>query len=177
MESRKEEFNKNTIRCFGYGANASIDMMEAIIGRRPDGLSARLPDYELWIQSWEEIPVPIREILKKHWDTNFKTYAIRPAKGKAVAGRVWFLNSDELRLMNNWEFWYKPITVQVQLEDGGVYQAETGIIDDPTANMVVDGEHHPLFINDKEQMLRIAKSVRNNPPSLISNKDVMRRRR
>jgi hypothetical protein len=40
---------RRIIRYFGYGANASPDMMKAIIGRKPSGFSAWLEGYELWI--------------------------------------------------------------------------------------------------------------------------------
>lgn len=39
-------------------------MIEAIIGRRPDGENGKLKDFELCIQEWEEIPEKARETLK-----------------------------------------------------------------------------------------------------------------
>ncbi len=163
MENKKKKSDKNLIRYFGYGANASPEMLEAIIGRKPDGLSAMLSNYELWIQSWQEMPIDVRNRLAKNWDENFRTYAIRPAKGKIVFGKAWFLAPEERRLVSNWEFWYQPMTVQIQLENGEVVEAETEMIDNQTTTNVIDTDDYSLFINDKGKMLQIAKSTRNYP--------------
>jgi len=147
---------------FGYGANRSQDMMTAIIGRRPNGDVATLYDHELCIQTWDEISPEVREKLV-HWDQNFRTYCIRPAKGKKVKGVVWFLTDEERELVENWELisrWYKGITVDVETPDGKYIKVETEMIDDPSIRQVVDGERYQIFLNKEEKMLEVAEKVR-----------------
>jgi hypothetical protein len=148
------------IKYFGYGANRSSEMMEAIIGRRPEGYPAELRGYELCIQKWEEIPEQVRETLSNNWEPGFGAYCIRPKEGSQVTGQIWLLTEAERELVNNWEFWYEQIEVQVEGQDGRISGVETEMIDDPKISQVVEGENYPTFLNKKEGMLEVATRVR-----------------
>jgi hypothetical protein len=148
------------VKYFGYGANRSSEMMEAIIGRKPEGYSAKLRGYELCVQEWEEIPEETREILSNNWGSDFRTYCIRPKEGSLVTGQIWLLTEAERELVNNWEFWYEPIEVQVEGREGTISGIETEMINDPKISQVVEGENYPTFLNKKERMLEVATRVR-----------------
>jgi hypothetical protein len=147
------------IRYFGYGANASEDMMQAIIGRKPTGTPALLRNYQLWIQHFKEIPPGVRKKLI-HWNKDFKTYCIRPYRNAAVKGMIWLLTREERRLVNNWEFWYKPIRVKIRSAKKMIF-AETEMIPSKTVDLVIaSSDHYPLFLNTKKRMLDAARKER-----------------
>lgn len=145
---------------FGYGANSSPDMIEAIIGRRPSGSWAKLMDYELFIQDWQDIPEGNRKILQQNWGQDFKSYCIRPKEGKAVVGQIWIITKLERGLIKEWEFWYTPIMVKLEIENGKVVDAETEMIDNQKIGYSANGERYDAFLNDKELMLSVARSTR-----------------
>lgn len=154
---------KKNILYFGYGANRDGDMMEAIIGRKPDGYPAILENYELCVQVWEEIPEKVRKIISGYWGLDFRTYCIRQAKGKAVYGMVWFITKKERELVGNWElerFWYEPVTVEVTGKDGIEKSVQSQAINSLKIKRAVDGEHYPIFLNNKKKMFAAAKSER-----------------
>ncbi|MBS3168639.1 gamma-glutamylcyclotransferase [Candidatus Woesearchaeota archaeon] len=150
---------------FGYGANKNIDMIEAIIGRKPKGTPAKLKDYELCIQVWNEIPRKIKSILFEcGWDDKFQTYCIRSKKGKEVWGTLWELTQAERDLIGHWEMhgiWFKPINVEVETFDGKNFQAETEIINDQTIKKIVKGDtdYNPFPV-EKQKILEIATKIR-----------------
>lgn len=149
---------------FGYGANRSPEMIHAIIGRNPKGFPATLDDYELCVQVWDEIPLAVQKILEKPWDSNFRTYCIRAAKGSVVTGKGWYLTRFEFeKLVGEWEMhglWYKPVKVQVRDRDRRIFNAETEIINDPTIKLVANGCQYRTFLNDKSKMFYVATEVR-----------------
>jgi len=148
------------VKYFGYGANSSPEMMMGIIGRKPNGFQATLEGYELYIQSWEEIPERVREDLEKYWGSDFKTYCIRPAAGKTVSGTAWLITPEERQLVSNWEFWYEPIAVEVRDTQGKTTSAETEIVNDKTIGETIHGTEYPVFLNKKKQMVDVAEKVR-----------------
>lgn len=150
-----------TIRYFGYGANASPDMIKAIIGRKPSGFVVRLEDFELWVQSWQDIPSSVRKILKNNWTLDFRTYCISPKRGKKVKGHVWLLTPEERQLVSKWEFWYQPIKTKIKIQDGSSMTVETEIVKKSSLNKdELNGERYKFFLNNKRQMLNIAKMRR-----------------
>ena len=149
---------KDKILYFGYGANSSGEMMEAIIGRKPVGFPAILNRHELCIQHWEEIPENVRKELSL-WSSDFRSYCIRPGK-ETVKGNVWILTEKERELVGNWEMhglWYQPIQVELKRE-GEKLKAQTEMIDDPKLKKV-DGCSYTVFLNNKEKMLEVAGKV------------------
>lgn len=129
---------------FGYGANKDIEMLEAIIGRRPEGEKAVLKDFELCIQKWEEIPEKARETLKKHWNKDFRSYVIKPSKGKQVSGMLWNITESEHKHIEKWELhniWYEPVKIKLNGKN---------------AVTEVFNSHYNAYINDKKKMLEVA---------------------
>ena len=147
------------INYFGYGANSTPEMMGAIIGRVPHGKHALLSNYELCIQRWSEIPENVRKMLQSGWSPDFKTYCIRPKKGKEIVGTLWEITKDEREIMSRWEFWYEKIQVFVKVGNKEV-KAETEMINDPNIKDVVDGKKYDPFPVPKEEILDRAKKVR-----------------
>lgn len=158
----------NMLNYFGYGANQSPEMMEAMVGRAPEGEPARLHDYELVTQQPHEITEVVRGILGTHRTeqevAEFETYAIRRRQGGVVIGMAWQLTPPERELVDNWEMndglWYQKIDVSIETASG-IIEATTEIMDDPTLTAAVDLRPDvPVFLNDKNRMLEIAEIVR-----------------
>src|SRR5206468_4577778 len=136
---------------FGYGSKRSVEMMKAIIGRRPRGLYGYLKDHQLLVQTWNEIPENVRKILGRNWDENFKAYAARPSKGHNIGGICWSLTREVRSLVKNWEMvglWYQPAKVKVRTSLVTV-DAETEITNDAKLSRAVDGSTYHVFLNDK----------------------------
>lgn len=155
----------NKIIYFGYGANVSAQMINALLGRVPESFPARLDGYGLFIQDWNDIPNPAKRELSV-WDKGFRSYIAVPLKGSAIFGRAWFLAEMERAIIGEWELhnkWYKPISVKINDNMGHVFDAQTEIIL-PYGNlkkqMPVIVRNYPFFLNSKEKMLRIARQVR-----------------
>ncbi len=146
------------VNYFGYGANSSLKMIEAIIGRRPEGSDFYLDNYELVIQSWEEVPDDVQQALKRYWDPSFRTHCIRPVRAKRVFGRLWQITPEERKLITAWEFWYEPITLRVETKRGSI-EIETEIMNSPKLE-VVNGENYPVFLNNEKKMLDTARETR-----------------
>lgn len=159
---------KNSIAYFGYGANRTLEMMNAIIGRSPKGKPAYLKDYELVVQKPDQISQKIRKMIGNHRSpeevNTFETYAIRPKKGKTVHGTLWYITREERELVDNWElndgFWYTKKNVVVMVGDQNIV-ASTEIIDDPNLWPVSENDKEaPAFLNNEARMLEVAEVVR-----------------
>lgn len=144
------------INYFGYGANSTPEMMEAIIGRIPEGKPAILSSYELCIQTWNEISEKVRKILQTGWSSDFKTYCIRPKKGKEVVGTLWKITDDEREIVSKWEFWYEKIDVVIKVGKDNI-DAQTEMIDDQNIKEVVGGKNYNPFPVPKQEILAHAK--------------------
>ncbi len=133
---------------FGYGANKDIEMIEAIVGRRPESEKAVLKDFELCIQNWEEIPEKAKEDLKKVWNKKFRSYVIKPSKGKEVAGTLWNITEQEHKHIAKWEMhnmWYEPVKIKVNGKK---------------AITEVFHFNYNAYLNDKNKMLEVARKTR-----------------
>lgn len=146
------------INYFGYGTLASPEMMEATIGRKPEGSDFHLENYELYIQTWAELPNHVQKILGKKWDSSFRSYFIRPSVKKRVQGKLWLITPEERNLVTKWEFWYEPIKIKVTI--GDKLELETEIINNSSMGQTVSGEDYELFLNNKEKTLEAAKQMR-----------------
>ena len=144
---------------FGYGTLASSEMMEAITGRKPEGSDFHLENYKLCIQNWNELPNHVREILSKKWNDNFRSYFIRPVKGKRVWGRLWSITPEERSLISRWEFWYEPIKIRTTTTNGDKIEVEADIINSFSIGQIVDSEHYEFFLNNKEKTLKAVKQI------------------
>jgi len=156
--------NQKLIYYFGYGANVDADMLEAIIGRRPEGKLAKLKSFELCVQHWHEIEEKVRNLLAKYWNESFRSYSIRPAESEEVQGIVWEITEQEHKRIGKWELhklWYMPTKVFVESE-GRIVEAMTEIINDKSLRTALEihGESCPVFLNDKNKMLNTARKER-----------------
>lgn len=150
---------------FGYGANQSADMLAAIIGRKPKGISASVNNYELCVLSWQNIPLKIKKILRPGWGPGFRSYFIRPCRGKSVTGRVFKVTNKERRLIARWEIeglWYQPALVEAIYPNGRSCRAGTQIIEDYSFGKSINGENYPTYLNGKRRMNQIAKLIFSN---------------
>ena len=95
----------NNIRYyFGYGADREPEMIKAIIGHNAiDMGEATISGYGLYIQKLADIPLPARTILQKSWGNSFISYVIKPLKGSKVYGRLFSINSVEIKQVDIWE--------------------------------------------------------------------------
>lgn len=153
-----------TVEYFGYGANRTPEMIEAIIGRIPEGYPATFSGFELCIQTWDEIPESAKKILSPPWDKTSKTYVVRPTNtsSKFVKGTVWKLTRQERAIIDNWEVtghWYKMYVMQFTKGDERT-QIEIQVIDDPKIKKVINATLYKNFLNSKEQMLKVARRCR-----------------
>lgn len=155
----------NRVAYFAYGANRNPEMIEAVIGRLPKGEPARLRGFELCVQTWPEIPEPVRNILSPDWGPDFRAYRIRPAEDKSVRGMIWYITPNELNLIKNWEIdglWTEPARVSADfvgrnhVERGVI----TSIIHDPSIKISLKGERYDPFLNEKDKMLQAARRSR-----------------
>lgn len=143
---------------FGYGANSSSEMIQAIIRRRPKGFPARLKNYSLYLQEWNKLSKEVKEELGKHWDFRFKTYIAVPSSLGICYGTGWFITPKERKMISKWEFWYKPVKVKIENEKGKIFNAETEIILKKSKDKITK-KNYKKFPNNKKKMLELAKKV------------------
>ncbi len=118
---------------FGFGADSESEMIEAIIGRKPDIVgAATLENYQLCVQSLEDIPTSgdnPREILRKAWGDDFVSYTIRQHKGVSVHGTLFRIRCRERMMLDIWELvregWQDSVVVKVKLSNGKTVRAHT----------------------------------------------------
>jgi hypothetical protein len=160
--------SKNLIPYFGYGANRDPEMMEAIIGRVPDGEFSLVSSYDLAIQLPHEIPDHVRSILAIHRTpeevASFSTYVMRSKTKSLVNGMLWYVSAGERELIDNWELndgtWYSKVDV-CAARFSGVVRASTEVIEDTTLTVAEDiAPNLPNFLNPKDRLLEVARIVR-----------------
>ena len=147
---------------FAYGSNPHTEMIKAIVGRKPEGFDYELKGYELCVQSWKDIPNESQKILKIWWDKSFKSYSLRKNTLKSVYGRIWKLTREERNLVGNWELhniWYKPIKIKRKINNK-IAIIETEMIKNNEMTPVINSQHYPNFLVDKNKILKVAKIVR-----------------
>lgn len=153
------------VQYFGYGANRSPEMMEAIVGRLPEGYPAKISGFELCVETWQDIPEHARRMLSNSWDPTFRSYCVRPSGNlrSSVKGIVWKITREERRLIDNWELtgtWYKVFVLQYQLSKEEAVQIEIQVIEDPNVKKVFSGNRYKTFLNSKRKMLEVARKTR-----------------
>ncbi len=161
---------------FAWGANIEVEMLEAIIGRKPEFISnVVMSGYELCVQTLIDIPTSganPRAILHKAWGDNFKSYAIRESRGQKVAGTLYKITSYERKMVDAWELvpegWFKSDLVEVTDSNGKKYKARTQVL--PASHNTgkpVDGLNYKPWIVPKEDLLRIAKKDSKRYPGYV----------
>jgi hypothetical protein len=138
---------------FGFGADSEAEMIQAVIGRRPEFVSRTyLHDFQLCIQSLEDIPTHganPRFILQRSWGDTFRSYTIRHHKGETIHGSVFKITRYERRMLDTWELvsegWQNSITVSVMLNDGRRLHARTQALpDNQNHGQTAEGiQYHP----------------------------------
>lgn len=159
----------NSVFYFGFGANSHPKMMQAVIGRIPEGRPAELRGYELGIQKFVDLPQTAQRILKKYWKENFKSYVIRPNPKKSVSGTLWKLSFKERQLVARWELvglWQSSQNITVITDSTNIVQAETEVVpSDSIISPVEDSESYKPFIVAKRKILRVARQTRDWVPA------------
>lgn len=91
---------------FAYGERHP-EVMEAIIGRRPEVESAILPDYELCVQLAANMPAKVQEILGANRNpeemSDFAAFVAYPRQRARMNGWVSVVSPEELALLDNWD--------------------------------------------------------------------------
>ena len=157
---------------FAYGALIDRDAMATIIGRA-DGLigqEAYLEDYALVIQNLDQVPdvkvtgtdIPLKQILKKNWGEEFKSYAVVHKTGARVSGIVWRISRGEYRKICNWEMvdveWFQDSDGTAKSPSGEQYSVKLNDLGKGQEYQTeVDGLNYQPFIGTKEKFLEIAK--------------------
>ncbi len=156
----------NQVCYFGYGANRSPEMMEAIIGRIPEGYPATISGFELCVQSLKDVPKHVQEILSPPWDETFKSYGLRPKKGfhsRSIRGTVWKLTRQERKYIDTWEMtgkWYNVLLLQYDNDKHEHIQIEIQVIEDQPVGRIIKSPIYKTFLNDKQKMLAVARNLR-----------------
>lgn len=152
---------------FGYGANRSLEMMQAITGNTDlVGYPAVLKGFKLCIQRLDQTPIKVQKILRQSWLDNFESYIIAPGEEKdEVLGTIWELTSLERELVRNWELidmgWYKDMVIKVTTQDGRKIDAQTeGLRDGQVVDRKVSGKKYKTFLNPVRDFEKSAKQSR-----------------
>jgi hypothetical protein len=116
--------SESTIKYFGFGANATVEMMDAICGytekdemsfTKRNQIKTELTGYELCYKKLEDLDEnETQGILRATWDEKpensfpFESYFIRKqkegeTKKYSVWGTLWSLTPEEYELVNVWE--------------------------------------------------------------------------
>ena len=156
---------EGTIFYFGYGAHRSAELMEALLGRRPDGTKAELKHYREYVQYWSAIPRLVQATLIDYWHPRerFRRYVIRPKRGFSVQGVVWEITPEERMLIGAWELndgtWVTNSHMMIDREGVGEVMVETDILEhwDNGLSLPTDTK---LFLNSKARMCEVAQQVR-----------------
>lgn len=149
---------------FGYGTTGAWAMMDALIGRVPQGRTASLYDYELVIQQPSEAPPPAKTTLGFHFAAeeveSYRTYAICPRVGASVIGMAWKVTPLERELLARWNMEDLGFQVaEVELDfPGEMVQATTEVIEDPY--LPAADSNRRTYLNDRRRTLEVARQLR-----------------
>jgi hypothetical protein len=158
-----------TVEFFAYGPDADLDVVTAMIGRKP--LSARpavLEGFRLGIQNIDDIPdVKVRglqgtarQMIRKMWKDDvpdFEMYVVRKGKGQ-VKGIVYTMRKEDMEIVKDWELvaskWYSIVEGKVTFDDGKTGKVLTIAVKNQNIQREVDGLHYDLFFNRGETFKR-----------------------
>src|SRR3972149_2567037 len=151
-----EQIEPEDVLYFGYGSNAAAEMIEAITGHLPKaGNYVELPDFELCIQTWSQIPGPVKQILRKSWrdEEHFMTYAIRKAPGECADGMLWVITPEQRKLIGNLGIpglGYTPTEVSIKSPSflAQLAPVQTEYIEDPNRVLIPAEDLASKLLND-----------------------------
>lgn len=154
---------------FAYGERTP-EVMEAIIGRRPDMEAATLPKYVLGVQHAYEMPELVQKILGTNRTSvemeKFLAYVVMPEPDLEVEGCVAEVSQEELALLDNWDIEGLWLTRHNQRE---VYVGNRAVFASVHALEIVrvmpaaeyfDSGEFPKFLNDPQRTIEIAQISR-----------------
>lgn len=148
---------------FGFGANKSPEMINAIIGRKPEGFPVFPDDYELCVEKWDELNETAREHLSGSWDKSFSSYTIRERIGSRVYGTCWKVTKKERELIKDWELcgiWSRSVKVVVSDSDGNLFPTETEVVENYRIKQVVFEKNYRVYVAPRARMLAVARKSR-----------------
>lgn len=148
---------------FGYGPNKDKKRLQVVFkasGLQDEelivrgGKGARVDNYVLAIQAFEQLPQEIKNTINKVWGDKFRSYTLKPGKGQ-VAGVIWELTDKQYQALKEWEYegiWREMKEVEVVTSDQQNLKVLTEkIIDDTAVKEIVDGINYEANLN-KEGM-------------------------
>ena len=151
---------------FGFGANRERDVISAITGNENlVGVQAILRDFSLAVQRLDQIPEGVQKILRGVWNEGFTSYVIIPKRGSQIDGIVWELTPKERELVKDFELidlgWTEETTGEAIFENGmGVMVVTERVAGGQMLDHEVDGSNYPPYLNNREDVLRIAEQSR-----------------
>lgn len=175
MEPRVSTETDGILSYFGYGVNASPEIMDALFDRAVTGMPVVVRNYALYIHPLVDAPRAVYENLQAAWGSGaFKVYFLRRSAGQKVRGILWTVSFREKAVLDRWNFvgpWYKPRDVSVFVEDEALIKAfrlnpleSIGAVTETSrwnaGDLEANGMNYPEFINDREKTLALAKDLR-----------------
>lgn len=164
-----------TINYFGYGAMEDEQIIEAVLGRKPDFEPAKLYGFELCVQRIDQVPDDIVDtapvqlsaqgILRQSWPDNFESYTIRAAASGVVRGTIWQLVDPlERKRLRDWELidfgWFEDTTVTAETDEATVEVVTERLRAGQDIDRVVTGFNYPRLLQPKEKIIQVAHKAR-----------------
>lgn len=153
----------SNILFFGYGANRDkkriVDILEAsgLAGEDLEiqgGKGARIDGAVLSIQTLDQVPMQVRDMLQKVWGDKFRAYTLKPGNGQ-IAGVVWELTQKQYDALKEWELvgvWRELTEVEAITSDLQRLRVCTDkASNDAVVKEIVDGLNYESNLN-KEGM-------------------------
>ncbi len=151
---------------FGCGTSEHRELIVALFDRVPENFRAKLNNYGLFLETWEDIPVNARKILINFWpDQNFRSWLILPWPKAEVWGRAWVITDEEMAIVGEWELrglWFSEGDVIIENEQGLNFPAKTEktyYAFQPT-NGPANSLNFQIYPNPKHLMIVAARTVR-----------------
>jgi hypothetical protein len=176
LDSKVIRKKDGMIAYFGFGTNKDKDMMAHMIGRSEiEGEPGKLLGYDVCIQKAHQFrteipktsPIDIspRDIIINSWGPDFEMFVSRPNPKGETYGTIWYITSDELELVREWE-----------IVDYGAQEDAYGVAVNPKGqeievitqsflkpteiDRVVVGADYEPYIWSKDAMLKRADEIR-----------------
>ncbi len=154
---------------FGYvTGGGGAEMLLAVTGEKPEVIGpAVLRDYELRVQHLPEITtagINPRQILRKVWGPDFRSYVLVRKPGSQVDGTLLRLSIQARHKLDRWEMvelgWYKKEFVEVELVDTGRHVvAETQVLNDGQHAHEKPPSAHRFWLVPKGKFLKLARKA------------------
>ncbi len=152
---------------FGYGPSKDkkrlVDVFKAsgldgeeLVVR--GGRGATVDNYVLAIQTFDQLPLEVKDTIRKVWGEKFRSYTMKSGKGQ-IAGVIWELTENQYQALRKWEYdgiWRDMKEIEVTTSDQHRVKVLTDKIrDDSAVKEIVDGINYEANLN-KEGMRSLA---------------------